>query len=68
MIEKIIELALEIIQNRCDCDTDMDKETGDLPSDMPNRILNFHGEAVWANDICDYCLLQQAIKEYKESK
>jgi hypothetical protein len=46
---------------RCDCDTDIDRETGELPP--PDNAKNFLGDPVWANDVCDWCKARVIIAE-----
>lgn len=59
--DELINRLIRLIDHKCDCDTSLEKETGDYPPETNEK--NFYGEPVWANNICEYCLVKIELKK-----
>ena len=58
----LLVLDSEIPKYLCDCDTEIDKETGVEPS---GENLNYHGDAIWGEE-CRYCRIHRSVEDVKK--
>ncbi len=66
-IKKLSKCLFDLVGNNCECDTSMEKETGDYPiavAEKYNKKPNRFGEYYWGDEQCQYCNAVDLLKSF----